>query len=256
MIRILGFNFEIGIGIVIKVLELFVFGRVELVVVVIFDIEVVFRFLVLLVKFGIVNGVLEFLVILLFIRVFNGKVYVVRVLFNIWGVIMWFGIELVGFVLFCLFNWFEYGVGIVGRVIFCGIGILIAIEVIVVICEIFDDLVGVKIVVVGLLFFCSEIVNVVIGCEELEMLIMDDVFVELIVVVCEIFCVEVEIEIGIVGLMFLGSEFVNVVIVFEGFVRKLVECVFDVIKEDVFWVDVFLCVIGFDRWDILVDFVK
>lgn len=146
---------------------------------------------------------------------------------------MWLGTELVGPASSCLFNWFEHGAGIVGRVIFCGTGILTATEVTAVICETSDDPVGAKTVAAGSLLSCSEIANVVIGCEELETLIMDDVPEELTAVVCETSCAEAETEIGIVGSMLSGSEFANVVTAFEGFARKLVECVPDVTKEDV-----------------------
>lgn len=81
--RTSGFNFEIGIGIATKALELLVLGRVELVVAAIFDTEVVFRSSALLAKLGIANGALEFPAILLFTRVFNGKVHVARASLNI-----------------------------------------------------------------------------------------------------------------------------------------------------------------------------
>lgn len=79
-----GSNFNIGIGIATKALELLVLGKVELeVVATLFDTEVGSRSSTLLAKLGIANGVLEFPAKLLFTGIFIGKVHVARACLNI-----------------------------------------------------------------------------------------------------------------------------------------------------------------------------
>jgi len=102
-----------------------------------------------------------------------------------------------------------------------------------VVCKTSDAPVGAKIVAAGSLLSCSEIANVVIGFEEFERLLLDDVLARVTAVIFETSCVTAGAEIVAAGLMLSGIAIANVVTDFVEFARKLVVGVPGVTKEQV-----------------------